>query len=133
MNGTTCQEEIAAIYEKFSWLERICPRFGVDLVCVASFGEVDTLVSAQMGNASGHLVVDGKYSEIGSGAQKTRHLFWPGSCYVVEHREVSIQDIRDATQVAGATHVVLVQYADMQDNDIADPNDFNQVIVFEKT
>jgi hypothetical protein len=134
MTIATSQDEIDAIYGRLSpWLERICPRYGVDHAHIASFKDVDALVDPEMSNASGYLVVNGKYSEIGSGAEKTRHLFWPGSCYVVRHREMSIQDIQNATQAVGATHVVLVQYAALQANGIADPKDFNQVIVFEKT
>jgi hypothetical protein len=94
-------EELKAIYEKFSWLERIYPQAEAVRVCIGNINDVGTV-----SNASAYLVqANGDFTEI---EQKVvEKPLWPGTVFIDKYKEV---DIAYAIQQANsAVYTVLIQ------------------------
>lgn len=96
---TMCPEEIAAIYERFPWLEKIYPQIKADHVHVENFKAVGVV-----SNASAYLVcADGTFRLVCK-------PLWP-KAFLVDSKIENLEDIRCANQAVSAAYAVLIQHS----------------------
>lgn len=106
MGGTTTCQEVAAIYERFQWLEKIYPQDKADRAYVKALKDIGVV-----SNSSAYLVqADGTFSEIVLRA--VCKPLWPNTVFVdskvVENLE---EDILCANQTVSSAYAVLIQHS----------------------
>lgn len=100
-----CTGEIAIIYEKFPWLDKIYPLADVDCAHVRDFKDISTVI-----NASAYLVrADGTFSEIALRA--ACKPIWQNTIFVSSKTVENLkEDILCANQAVSAAYAVLIQH-----------------------
>lgn len=99
MSEITMCPEVAAVYERFQWLEKIYPQVKADRVHVENFKAVGVVC-----NASAYLVrADGTFRLVCK-------PLWP-KAFLVDSRIENLEDIQCANQSVSAAYAVLIQHS----------------------